>query len=110
MIEQLGQIARETSDGESLRAFAGASMSTAIVGENIGVNGEPGHDPVPDARVERQGVDQDDTRQVGIAGRAQRISDRAVVRGLENTLVHSGPRYTFWMSGSMVANGALQAS
>jgi hypothetical protein len=67
-------------------------MSSAIVSKDIRMNRKPGHHTVPDARIHRHGMDQDDAWQARIAGGAEGIGDRAVVRSLENTLVHSGPR------------------
>jgi hypothetical protein len=92
MIEQFHEISREACHGESLRALAGASMPTAIIGKDIGVNCEPGHNSIPDARVQRQRMDQDHTGQAWVACGAQGIGDGAVVRSLENALMHSAPR------------------
>jgi hypothetical protein len=90
VVEQFRKIAREQFRRESFSAPTGFSVSAAIVGQNRGLTGQSRRNTVPDAAIERQRMNQDDSWRVRVPRRTQSKRDGAAVRRFENFFLCDG--------------------
>ena len=89
MIEQFRQVAGEKFCGEGLGIPVRLPVSPAVVGKNLGLAGQFRRDAVPDAAIERQGMDEHQSLRAGFFRGPQRIRDGAVVGSCESFLLIS---------------------
>jgi hypothetical protein len=95
VVEQFRKIAREQFRCESFSAPTGFSVPAAVVGENRGLIGQSRRNAVPDAAIQRQGMNQNDSWRVRVPRRSQSKHDGAAVRRFESFFLRAGLHCSF---------------